>query len=84
MTWGPNIWGSEALAEDVKKGIRRMSPFLAVSVLACFANKKSGVQLTYKAFEEAQDALVTLLEKANDEKYRLVGEGEVLDVQETK
>lgn len=51
-----------------------MSPFLAVSVLTTWVNKKSGVQITRKVFEEAQDALVTLLEKANDEQYRLLGE----------
>lgn len=60
-----------------------MSPFLAVSVLSVFANKKSGCAITYKTFDEATEALVLLLEKANDEKYRCLGEGEVLpNVQE--
>lgn len=49
-----------------------MSPFLAVSILSVFANKKSGVNITRKVYEDAQDALVSLLEKANDEQYRLL------------
>lgn len=47
-----------------------MSPFLACSVLHVFS--KGASSLTRKQFEEAQDALVLLLEKANDEQHRLL------------
>lgn len=46
-----------------------MSPFSAVSVLSCF--RKKLIPLTEKTFDEAQDALVELLEACNNERYRL-------------
>lgn len=61
-----------------------MSPFLAVSVLNVWLNKKSGLQLQRRQYDEAVDSLVAMLEKANDEQYRLVDEAhkEIQDVQE--
>lgn len=46
-----------------------MSPFSAVSVLALFAKK--AIPLTRRVYDEAWDALTSLLEKASDEQYRL-------------
>lgn len=47
-----------------------MSPFSAVGVLSVFS--KGHVTLQRKQFDEAFDALVLLLEKANDQKHKLI------------
>lgn len=52
-----------------------MSPFSAVSVLHLFS--KRAIPLTRAVFDDAWDSLTSLLEKANNETYRLSDTPEV-------
>jgi len=59
------------LGRDVQTKEVLLSPYLAVSMLAMF-QRKAIPRLTEERYYEAVDALVQLLEDANDEKYRLI------------